>query len=69
MPTCQCQCQCQYAKVGSDNTHLEQIMGQHRLGDKQNWKMFVDICAQNWLVINMSIKKLRTLRRMYKKSD
>jgi hypothetical protein len=31
------------AKVGSDNTHLEQIMGQHRLGDKQNWKMFVDI--------------------------
>jgi hypothetical protein len=40
------------AKVGSDNTHLEQIMGRHGLGDRnENGEMFVDFCAHNGLVI------------------
>jgi hypothetical protein len=35
------------AEVGSENLHLEHIMGRHGLGVKnENWKLFIDFCTQ-----------------------
>jgi hypothetical protein len=40
------------AKVGSENLHLERIMGRHGLGVKnENGELFIDFCTQNGLVI------------------
>ncbi|VDO67272.1 unnamed protein product [Schistosoma margrebowiei] len=42
------------AKVGTDNTGYEDIMGRHRLGErKENGKRFANLCVVNKLVIRI----------------
>ena len=44
------------AKIGSNNTGYEEVMGAHGLGDmSENGEMFADVCALNKLVIGGSI--------------
>ena len=45
------------AKIGSDNTGYEDIMGTHGLGQmNENGERFADLCALNQLVIRGSIR-------------
>ena len=44
------------AKIGSDNTGYEAVMGKHGLGEmNENGETFVDTCAQFDLVIGGSV--------------
>ncbi|VDP30451.1 unnamed protein product [Schistosoma margrebowiei] len=44
------------AKVGTDNTGYEDIMGRHGLGERnENGERFADLCAFNKLVIGGTI--------------
>ena len=44
------------AKIGSDNTGYDEVMGRHGLGEmNENGERFADVCALNNLVIGGSV--------------
>ena len=52
------------AKVGSDNTGREEIMGQHGLGTmNENGELFADFCTFNDLVIGGSVFPHKTMHK------
>ena len=52
------------AKVGSDNTGREEIMGKHGLGTmNENGELFVDFCTFNDLVIGGSVFPHKTMHK------
>ena len=52
------------AKVGSDNTGREEIMGKHGLGTmNENGELFADFCTFNDLVIDGSVFPHKTMHK------
>ena len=52
------------AKIGSDNTGYEQVMGIHALGTmNENGERFADLCALNNMVIGGSIFQHKTIHK------
>ena len=54
------------AKVGSDNTDKELIMGRHGVGQQnENGKLFSEVCMFNDLVIGGTLFPHKTIRKKH----